>query len=140
MAFDTKAPLAALVALVNSLASMQLAGKGVPESPSRQVTASVTVGGQRPFDKAAGLRAREQHYLIIFRYRLDGDEGAAEDAIADLIDQLEAALYADRKLGGTVESLEADFSAADDPRYVPVAGQEFREYPIVVTVRQQRTY
>lgn len=138
--FDTKAPLGALVTLVGGLAGVQRVVRGVPESLSHAVCAYVTLGGQRPYDKASRLRARDMTYRITLAYRVRGDEGSAEDAIADLLDALEDALYADRTLGGTVESLEANFSAADDPRYVPVAGQEYREYPVLVTVKQQRNY
>lgn len=140
MAFNTKSPLGALVTLVTGLVGVQAVYKGVPESISHRVSAYVTLGGQRPYDKAAGLRGREMSYRISFVYRVAGAEATAEDAVADLIDALEAALYADRTLGGTVESLEASFSAADEPRYVPVAGQEFREYPVLVAVKQTRNY
>jgi hypothetical protein len=140
VSFNAKAPLAALVTLVTGLAGVQSVAKGVPESLGHQVCAYVTLGGQRPFDKASGLRERELRYRVTFAYRVAGSEGAAEDKLADVVDALEVALYADRTLGGTVRSLEADFSAADDPRYTMVSGQEYREYPVVVTVKQQRNY
>ena len=140
MAFNTKAVLTKLQTIVNGLSGVQATYIGVPQSIGERVCAYITLGGQRTVDKAAGLRQREMQYRIVLVYRVGGDVESAEETIADLLDALEAALYADRTLGGTVESLEADFSAASDPRYVATAGLEFREYPIVVIVKQSRTY
>ena len=140
MAFNCKAPLQALKTLVEGLAGMQDVLEGVPQSLAYRVSAYITVGGQQPKDSAGGLRSRWASYRVTFAYRVGGAETTAEEAIADLLDALEAALYADRTLSGTVESLEADWSAADEPRYVPVAGSEFREYPVMVRVKQSRNY
>jgi len=140
MSFDTKGPLQALKTLVEGLAGIQAASEGVPQSLSYRVSAYITIGGQQPKDTAGGLRSRWANYRITFAYRVGGAEDTAEEAIADLLDALETALYQDRTLGGTVESLEADWSAADDPRYAPVAGSEFREYPVMVSVKQSRNY
>lgn len=140
MAFDSKAPLNRLITVLTSLPGIQAVYKGVPESIGNKVCAYVTLGGQRSFDKSSGLRQREMRYRITLAYRVAGAEADAEDKVAELLDALESALYADRTLNGTVESLEADFSMADEPRYAPVAGVEYREYPIVVTVKQSRTY
>lgn len=140
MAFNTKTVLAKLETIVRGLSGVQATYIGVPQSIGERVCAYITLGGQRPFDKAAGLRQREMQYRVVFSYRVGGDAQSAEESIADLLDALEAALYTDRALGGTVESLEADFSMASDPRYVATAGMEFREYPVVITVKQSRTY
>ncbi len=140
MTFDSAAVLTQLKTVVSGLAGLQAVYVGVPQSLGERVSAYITLGGQRPSDKAGGLRQRPMNYRIVFAYRVGGDVESAELAVAALVDALEAALYADRSLGGTVESLEADFSAADEPRYVAVAGMEFREYPVVVTVKQSRTY
>lgn len=144
MAFDSEAPLDALVTLVSGLSDVQAVYKGVPESNMHRVSAYVTLGGQRVVDYAVGLRRREARYRIVLACRVGGDEAAAEDSVARLMDELEAALFADRTLGGTVESLEVDFSVkhnpryVDDPRYVAAAGQEYREYRVTVIVRQSR--
>lgn len=140
MAFNAKEVLTKLKTIVSGLTGVQAVYVGVPLSLSHKVCAYITLGGQRPFDKAGGLRQREQRYRITFAYRVAGAEATAEGTIADLLDALEAALYVDRTLGGTVQSLEADFSAADDPQYADFAAQEFRRYPVVVTVKQSRNY
>ena len=140
MAFNTKGVLTQLETIVSGLAGVQATYIGVPQSLGNAVCAYITLGGQRPFDKAGGLRQREMQYRVVFAYRVAGDVATAEETIADLLDALETALYADRTLGGTVESLEADFSAASEPRYVATAGMEFREYPVAVIVKQSRNY
>jgi hypothetical protein len=141
MAFDAKGPLAQLATLVTGLTSMQGAAvKGVPKSLAYGVNAYITLGGQELKDIAGGLRGRWMRYLITFAYRVESAPDDAEDTIADLLDELEAALYADRTMNSTVESLEADFSGADNPSYAAIAGQEFRRYPVVVTVKQRRNY
>ncbi|RJQ04819.1 MAG: hypothetical protein C4551_10090 [Bacillota bacterium] len=140
MAYDPKAVLDQLETLVSGLASMQDVQIGVPGSLSNQVSAYVTLGGLNPKDKAAGLRSLWQNFLITFGYRTDGNVSTAERTLADLLKELEQALFDDRTLAGTVESLEADFSGADDPQYVPIAGQEFRRYPVLVRVKQSRNY
>jgi len=140
VAFDAVTVLTKLKNLVGGLSGIQAVYIGVPQAIGERVCAFITLGSQRTFDRVAGLRQRELQYRIVFAYRVGGDASSAEGAIAGLLDALETSLYADRTLGGIVESLGADFSAAGDPRYVATAGLEFREYPVVVTVKQSRTY
>lgn len=141
MTFNTPAALNAIVNLVSGLPSLQgLALKGAPANLDYKVTAFVACGGQAPKDKAAGLRQRAMNFWVMFAYRTGGDVATAENTIAALLDEFETALYADRTLGGVVESVEADFSSADSPDYRTVAGHEYREYPVIVTVKQSRNY
>lgn len=140
MAFDSKTPLRAIANLVATLPSMQDVRKGVPTSLNHRVSAYVTLGAQRPFDHAAGLRGREMDYRVVFAYRVQDDEDEAEEVVAELLDQLEEAVNADRTLGGVVDGATLNMLGANEPRYVPVAGQEVREYPVIVTVKQRRPY
>jgi len=140
MAFSAKSPLQRLKTILSGLTGVQAAYEGVPESLPYAVSAYVTLGGQDPKDIAGGLRSRWANYRVTFAYRVGGAELTAEEALADILDLFEAALYADRTLAGTVESLEADWSGADEPRYVPVVGVEYREFPVMVKVKQQRNY
>ncbi len=140
MAFNAKAVLTKLETVVSGLAGIQAVQVGVPQSIGNAVSAYITLGGQNAYDKAGGLRQRDLSFRIVFTYRVAGDVENAEETIADLLDALEVALYADRTLGGTCQGIDVDFSTANEPQYSDFAGQEYRRYPVIVTVRQQRTY
>lgn len=139
--WSTPGPFAALETLVSGLDGVQWTQVGVPESVPAQIGAYLTVGGQRPGNKTTGgLMQRDMSYRIVFCYAIDGAEQTAETTIAGLIDAFIAAIFADRTLGGTLESLSVDASEADQPRYVDIVGANYREYPIRVTGQQRQVF
>jgi hypothetical protein len=119
---------------------MGLAQIGAPESVGPKVLSYVTMGGQRPLRKATGIMQREQRFMVMFAYRVDGAEATAETTLMGLVDAFLGALYADLTLSGTALALDIDTSAADEPEYQLRAGKEYREYPVIVTAVQQDSY
>lgn len=138
--FDTAGPLQALYDLLVTLSGLQKVYIGAPESFSNQVSAYVAVAGQRIIRKNSGCLQREARYLIVLGYRVKGAEATAETTIGTLIDALISALYLDLTLGGWSLSLDIDATQADTPQYELAAGQEYRRWPLVVTVTQQQDY
>lgn len=144
MAFATRTVLAEVVALVQGLTGMQTVYTGVPESLATRVSAYVTLGPQPEQDKrGGGVLQKEGRIRVTFGYRVKGAEAAAEQDLADMIDRFQTAYYAARRtnLNSTVDSLlTLDHSPAGGPEYQPVAGQEYRRYPVDVVFTQQQTY
>ncbi len=136
MAYSTRGPAEALIALLSGLAGLGAVKTGVPESVGKRLEAFVTMGGQTIGAKATGTTYRDARYYVSFVYRLDGDEAAAELALMDLVDAFIMAVDADRTLGGSCQGTAIDPSPADDPEYRNYSGQECRQYPILVTARQ----
>lgn len=134
--FDSVGPLNRLKTILAGIAGVGQTTKGIPESVGARVSASVSVGGQRLEFDAFKILERMTGYFVEFAYRVQGNEGAAEDQLAAFLDAFLAALYADQTLGGTCEGIETDFSLTSDPNYRPTAGQEFRVFPLVVWARQ----
>lgn len=131
-ATKSKATLNYINGLLGGIAGTQATYKGIPESITAKVTASVSVGDRMPNDKAAGYHETGVNYFVEFAYRVLGNEGTAEDTLADWLDLLLDAWLADRSLGGTVRDSSLDFSTASEPTYRPTAGAEFRVYPVVI--------
>lgn len=140
--FDTAGPLQYLATLLGTLApaGLQRVYIGAPESFSNQVSAYVAMTGQRVIRKNTGLLQREARYLIVLGYRVKDHEDTAETTIAALVDALVSKLYLDLTLGGWSLSLDIDLTQADTPQYELAAGQEYRRFPLVVTVTQQQDY
>lgn len=136
MAWDSAGPLNHLNTLLAGIAGVGQTTKGIPESVGARVSASVSVGGQRLEFDAFKILERMAGYFVEFAYRVQGNEGAAEDQLATFLDAFLTALYADQTLGGTCEWIETDFSLTSDPQYRPTAGQEFRTFSFVVWARQ----
>lgn len=137
--FNTKAGADALKALLVGL-GLTSAQLGVPESIGPKVTGYVTAGGQATLKKATGTVARDARYTCTLAYRIDGAEAAVEGALMDLVDAFLVALHADLTLGGVCLGAEVDLTLADAPEYILRAGKEFREFPIIVTLRQNGAY
>lgn len=139
MPFNTVQPLDRLAVLLTN-AGAQNVKKGVPEAYSHKVSAFVTFVGQEIVDKAGGLLQREARYYVEIGYKVKGAEDTAEVSLAAIVDSFITGFYADRKTGlaGTAESCSLDLTVSDRPEYTPVAGSEFRVYPLVVTAVQQQ--
>lgn len=138
--FNTPALLDAIVAVVQGLSGMQgTVSTGVPESLPTRVSAFVTVGDLTPRRKATQLLQREARFRVTLGYRVRGAEATAERDLAALVDRFTTALYADPTLGGVATRADLDLAAADSPEYAPIAGQEYRLYPMTVMAAQQQT-
>lgn len=141
--WSTVAPLNALVTLLGTLtgSGLQKVYTGVPESFSNQVCAYVTAGAQRIDNKATGgLMQRLQAYRVVLTYAVDGAEATAETTLCAVVDAFTDALFADRTLGGTLESMEFDAEEAGEPLYVRVSGEEIRMFPFTIRGAQRKTY
>jgi len=138
--WDTTGPFNYLYSLLAGLTGMQQVYKGPPESFSTQVAAYVALAGQHVADKMTHTLQREANYFIGFVYRVDQAQDTAELTVAGLLDAFITAFFADRTLGGTALSAQLDLSLANEPRYEVIAGQEFRVYPVRVTVRQMQSW
>lgn len=112
---------------------------GVPEAFEARINAFITLGSATPTDGMMGGQMREVRLLVSFGYVVGGDERGAELAIAELVDELTATIYADSTLGGTSDGpVTLDMNRADTPEYQGRAGSEVRVYPIVVIGHQQQ--
>lgn len=143
MSLNTKAVANQLVTLLEGLAGIGSVQIGVPESWDKRVNAWVSMGSQPLVRKATGLTARDAHYFVMFAYRIAstaGSESTAETTLMDLVDAFVAAVEADLTLGGTCKAVDLDLSSGDAPEYQLRAGQEFRQYPIIVSCRQYGSY
>lgn len=139
MAFSCAAPLAALVALIDSLAVVDETDTGIPKAVTNRVTASVSIGGMSNNEATIGLLEREVRYFVLFVVRVDNDPAAAEATLAAYLDQFVTALYSpsNRSLGGTAKKVSIDSSLARSPEYMPMVGQEVRLYPLEVVTSQR---
>jgi hypothetical protein len=129
-----------LVTVLLGLNGMGHAQIGAPESIGPRLGAYVSMGSQSNTRKTAGMVQRQTRFFVLFVYRVDKAETAAETALMALIDAFFAALHADLTLGGTVRDLQADSVSADEPEYQLRAGREYREYPVIVSVTQYGPY
>lgn len=140
MAFDTAAGANALLAVLNAL-SLGGAQIGVPESIGPRVYGTVTAASQAyqkvSLGRSAGLTARDTRYTVTLAYRLDGNESDAELTLMAKLDALVRALAIGTQLAGAAGQVTAlDTGLADAPEYQTRAGKEFREYPVLITLRQ----
>jgi len=139
MAFSAAAPLAAIVALVDALSSVDDTTTGIPKTVSERVNVSVSIGGMTPNDQTTGVVEREVRYFVLFSVRVDGNQATAEAALGTYLDQFITALYApaNRTLGGTANKVRIDSSIARSPEYGLYVGQEVRLYPLEVVTSQR---
>jgi hypothetical protein len=129
----TKVVLNQLKTMLDAVTGTQETFKGIPESVDVQVSVSISVGDREPMDRMAGYHETTINFFVEFAYRVQGGEGTAEDTLADWLDALEETwLASDRTFGGICRTAELDFSAAREPTYRPIVGDEFRVYPVVV--------
>jgi hypothetical protein len=141
--FDSAGVLSALAAMLGGLDGMQQVYIGAPESLSKRVSAYVAVGGntQPISDRITGVLSDERAWFVGFGYRVADAERDAELALAAFVDAFARAFYANRTLGGLIQSNpRLDFSLTRDPRYEVRAGQEFRVLPVLVIGTQRETY
>lgn len=138
--FDSVAMLQYVQALVAGLSGMQQSSIGAPESQAARVSAYATLGDLTPRPKANQLAYRNPEVLVMLTYRVASAEQSAELLIGQLVDELTAAVYADRTLGGTVQSCEMDMSDNHrNPPYVEIGAEEVRGYVVRITGLQTAT-
>ena len=141
MAFDSTSPLLALQSLCMALPGVQSVYVGVPKNFGTAVGVYITVGAQLIEDKANQLLQRRSRYLLTFGYATGGNVQAAELALAASADALILALYPLRDQSGhPLRNCELDLSLNDTAEYQTYTGQEYRRFPVVVTVIQQANY
>jgi hypothetical protein len=140
MAYNATAVANALQTILAGLSGMGAVQIGAPTSIGPQVSAYVTMGSQTTVRKSSGITQREGRFFCMLAYRVDGAETTAETTLMGLVDAFMEALHTDLTLGGVVEDLTADSTAADEPDYQLRAGREYREYPVMVIVTQRSTY
>lgn len=145
MSLDAKAALDAVAGLFGGLSPTATVYRGAPnpdETQDEYLHVLVALGGATVNDETVpGVLRREQRVWLTLRYRTDGDVVRAENDLCSLVDQFTSAFYAWRKAGcgGVADSASLDLSTADNPDYIPFGGEEFREYPLLVTVVQRAT-
>lgn len=137
MSFDTAGGAQALLTIVQGLSvSGQI---GVPETPGARLYCTVSAASQAysriTLGANKGKTSRDTRYLLSLVYRLDGGEATAELALMAKLDAIAVALaIGTETAGGQVVAF--DTGLADTPEYQLRAGKEYREFPILVTLRQ----
>lgn len=140
MTLNSGAIATELANVLNGLDGLSGAQIGAPISEPTRLAAYVTMGSQTTGRKRTGSIERSTRFFVLFMYRVDKNETAAETALMGLVDAFMNALHADLTLNGVVSDLQANSVAADEPDYQLRVGKEFREYPVVVTVKQYGSY
>jgi hypothetical protein len=117
------------------------AAVGEPKAVADKVGAFVTGGG---FDTRVklmgGVSTAVLRYRVTFVCRVLKQQAAAEATVIGCALAFAAGIEDDRTLGGTCNSADVDASVADTPQYVLLADEEFRYYPVVVSVTLQRGF
>jgi alpha-D-ribose 1-methylphosphonate 5-triphosphate synthase subunit PhnG len=140
---DAVAVLERLQVLADALPTVQAAVLGIPETWAAQLTAAVTLAGQdvaKGDDEVAGTIERDTRFLVQFGYSTDGDEAAAELALAAAVDAFLPAVRGDAEMQRLLAGLTADAPMADTVEYQLFASQEVRLYPVLVRGQQWGTY
>jgi hypothetical protein len=133
---STKGGAQALATLLAGLSGMGNVQIGVPLNTGTRVSAFVVAGGQVVTRKTTGTTTVDARYNCTLAYRVDDTETTAETNLMDLLDAFINAINADLTLGGACKGAEIDLTLSDTPQYFIRAGQEYREYPVLVTLRQ----
>ena len=140
MTFDTKGAANAIKDILAGLTGIGGAQVGVPESIGPRVYGYVTAGSMNLVPTVPGTVDRDMRYTATLAYRLDGDEGAAETALMDLLDLFLNELKYGFTLSTGDRVMNVDTTLADTPEYIARTAKEYREYPVVITVRQRHVY
>lgn len=135
-AFNFAAMLQQVATIVSGLTGLQQEYIGAPEAIDARVAAYVTLGDATPRPRANQVAIREPEIMVTFVYRVAGSEQTAELLIASLVDELSAAIFADRTLAGTSDDAVMDMTMNRQPAYMAIAGAEFRRYIVVITGKQ----
>lgn len=139
MSLDTAAGANALLTVLAGLSGIGGAQLGVPLESGKLLYGTVTAASQ-VYQKVTlgqnkGRTSRDARYMLSLSYRLDGHEAAAELALMGLLDELAVALHIGYETGAG-QVVAFDTGLADTPEYQVRSGKEYREYPVLVTLRQ----
>lgn len=139
--FDTVAPLERLATILGQVPGIRHVYTGVPKTVAEDVAAYVTVGPQTLIDKASGgVLQRTASYYVTFVYAVEGDSLGAELALAGAVDPFVLLVYGERSQPASpLQSVTLDLTLSTSAEYVSIVGQEYRRYPVLVTVLQQQT-
>jgi hypothetical protein len=142
MAFSTLSVLDYLETLVGGLAAVTEVYVGIPTTLEATLCGIVAVAAPALDDAATQLILYTPRFYVGFAYRVAGSAPAqiraAERSLATALDQFINAVVTDRKLGGTVDDVEFDFSFANNALYQAFSGQEARVFPVSLQVSQQQ--
>jgi len=141
MALDSLGPLEALTELLKDQDGIKGVYTGVPQYPAAgRLCAYVGLAGQSVSRPTLRKRLeRRANYFVGLVYRVAEAEAKAEQTLAAVLDALVMAFYADTTLGGTAADATLDLTLADRPEYADLVGQEYRTFPVMVTVTQYAT-
>lgn len=130
--FNAAAMLQYVNTMVQGLPTLQQSYIGVSEAIAAKVNAWVTLGDCTPSPQATQTAERKPEVVVTFVYRVAGDQQTAELGVAALVDELTAAVYLDRSLGGTSQNATLDMSLNRDPAYMNVSVAEVRRYIVII--------
>jgi hypothetical protein len=141
VAFASKAGLTALVALVQGIGTVQgTVNRGVLASFPTMVSAYVAVGLPAVLrETTSGGRRMDSRYFVGFGYAIEGAEDAAEDDLADTIDEFVREFEADPMLDGAFVQARIVDPGQVSPSYATVVGQEFRHVVFTIEAQQRET-
>ncbi len=136
MAFQAKALFPYIEGVLNGITGIEHVQRGEPLDPPADRNAYILLGGQHPTRKYSNTYTRQGHYLVIFLFRVTGEEESTEDALADTVDEFQTAILNNQISGGLTTEVEINAAPADTPEYRRLYGPEFRVYPMELVVRQ----
>jgi hypothetical protein len=141
MAFATKSGLNALIALVQTIPTVQgTVNKGVPESFPTLVSAYVAVGFPNLVRELSSYGKRlDMRWFVGFGYAIEGAEEDAEDDLADTIDAFCRAIEADPTIDGAFVTIRMLDPGQVAPEYQTVVGQEYRHIRFILESQQRET-
>jgi hypothetical protein len=138
MALDVVAAFDQVKALISSIEGMQLVKEGVPESLGPSFSAFIAVSPIALDDSATGEVQAKIIFYIFLGYKVSDNESQAERRLIAGLQDLIPKFYTARKTGfnDTVENAEINLTLAAQPEYEILASQEYRRYPVLITVWQ----
>jgi len=139
--FNVIPALDALITMMGQLTPTVTVYRGVPASMSNQVSAYVAGAGQSIIPKADRVYDKDARFFVAFGYRVENQVATAENTVLQLVDSF-ATLFITSRSGSTgifhpstgVTSGQLDLAVVDSPEYIPMAGMEYRIFPIMVTI------
>lgn len=144
MALDKAAAIQAVKTLCEGLDGMQQVVIGVPTDLPYQTSAFLTFAGDDAKPRATGCVGDDFGITVHLGYRVKDSTGAqreaSELAIGALSEALIEAHWANKRLGGAVESSDLDFARTRSAQFEVRAGQEWRIWAVDLVCRQSFTF
>lgn len=136
---STSAQMQALVSLLTTEAGIDEVITGLPDSLDTQTVAYLLAGPRRLTDSRSGIVDREVDFYVYLGYRVDGREKEAEENLADVVDAVEMAWLLARKQEGPFLHSTISETMAGGPDYRDFNAQEYRWWPLSITMRETFT-